>query len=93
MKHDDVIPILYEMAMAIGSEISLNPLLTRTLQRILYFTSFPVGIICLDLPSAEGADSDFLSVKHIDASNITIKLIIFGGFMAKGVGKRYPYAG
>ncbi|MBD9355249.1 putative bifunctional diguanylate cyclase/phosphodiesterase [Methylomonas albis] len=63
MKHDDVIPILYELAITIGSEVSLAPLLTRTLQRFLYFTSFPVGLICLDLPSAQDDDGAYLSVK------------------------------
>ncbi|MCQ8179725.1 EAL domain-containing protein [Methylomonas sp. SURF-1] len=77
MRHDDVIPVLYEMAMTIGGEISLKPLLTRTLQRLLYFTSFPAGFICLDLsPSATAGSAcldaallaaigDFQLIKHI----------------------------
>lgn len=62
MKPDEVIPILYEMALTIGNEVSLKPLLTRTLQRFLYFTSFPVGFICLDLPVSEQKPGDNLNV-------------------------------
>jgi diguanylate cyclase (GGDEF)-like protein/PAS domain S-box-containing protein len=36
------------MALVIGAEISLKPLLIRSLQRLLYYTSFPAGFICLD---------------------------------------------
>lgn len=90
MKHDDVLPILYEMAMTIGSEISLNPLLTRTLQRILYFTSFPVGIICLDLPDSAGvgeggvavtlnaAVGDYKLVKQVGESITLPSALLYG---------------
>jgi hypothetical protein len=53
MNQDQVIPILFEMAMTIGGEVSLGSLLTRTLQRLLYYTSFPAGFICLDLASPD----------------------------------------
>ena len=45
--------MLYDLAVTIGSEISLKPLLTRTLQRLLYHTSFSAGFICLDVPACE----------------------------------------
>ncbi|HCI14646.1 MAG: diguanylate cyclase [Gallionellales bacterium GWA2_60_142] len=48
MERDDILPVLYDMAVTIGSEVSLKPLLTRTLQRLLYYTSFPAGFVCLD---------------------------------------------
>jgi len=66
MPRDDILPILYEMALVIGGEISLKPLLTRTLQRLLYHTSFPAGFICLDLPLPSGDENEIQSVK-IDA--------------------------
>ncbi len=50
MERENILVILYEMAMAIGGETRLKPLLTRTLQRLLYHTSFPAGFVCLDLP-------------------------------------------
>ncbi|AEG00540.1 putative bifunctional diguanylate cyclase/phosphodiesterase [Methylomonas methanica] len=62
MKRDEVIPILYEMALTIGGETSVDPLLTRCLQRLLYYTSFPAGFICLDLPKADTDGMDFLTV-------------------------------
>jgi signal transduction histidine kinase/DNA-binding response OmpR family regulator len=45
MKREQILSILYEMAIVIGGETSLNPLLTKTLQRLMYHTSFPVGMI------------------------------------------------
>lgn len=50
MKSQLILPVLYEMSLAIGGETSVRPLLTKTLQKLLYFTSFPAGFICLDLP-------------------------------------------
>ncbi|MDD2685912.1 MAG: EAL domain-containing protein [Gallionella sp.] len=57
MKSKLILPVLYEMSLAIGGETSLQPLLTRTLQRLLYFTSFPAGFICLDLPENPATDT------------------------------------
>jgi diguanylate cyclase (GGDEF)-like protein/PAS domain S-box-containing protein len=50
MDRDDILPVLYDLVVTIGSEISVKPLLTRTLQRLLYHTSFSAGFICLDAP-------------------------------------------
>ncbi|MGE5491885.1 MAG: putative bifunctional diguanylate cyclase/phosphodiesterase [Actinomycetota bacterium] len=50
-QHDGILPVLYDLALVIGGEVSLKPLLTRCLQRLLYYTSFPAGFVCLDLPS------------------------------------------
>ena len=63
MPRNDILPILYEMALVIGGEISLQPLLTRTLQRLLYHTSFPAGFICLDLPPPGGDVNETQPVK------------------------------
>lgn len=48
--------VLYDMAITIGSEISLGTLLTKTLQRFLYHTGFPAGMICSTLASASQQD-------------------------------------
>jgi diguanylate cyclase (GGDEF)-like protein/PAS domain S-box-containing protein len=53
MSRDDVLPVLYDLVVTIGSENSLKPLLTRTLQRLLYHTSFSAGFISLDVPDCE----------------------------------------
>ncbi len=42
--------VLYDLAMIIGGEVQLRPLLTKSLQRILYHTSFPVGLVFLEPP-------------------------------------------
>ncbi len=49
-----ILTILYEMSMSIGSEVSVKPLLTKTLQQLLYHTSFPAGLVFLDLPPDNG---------------------------------------
>ncbi len=74
MNRDEVIPILYEMALTIGGEISVGPLLTRTLQRLLYYTSFPTGFICLDLPTSDDTDAPVLTTT-LDAAVGDYKLI------------------
>jgi diguanylate cyclase (GGDEF)-like protein/PAS domain S-box-containing protein len=56
MSRNDVLPVLYDLVVTIGSENSLRPLLTRTLQRLLYHTSFSAGFICLDVPDCDCRD-------------------------------------
>ena len=63
MRREQILQVLYEMAMVIGGEVSLKPLLTRTLQRLLYHTSFPAGFVCLELPPASGATDGLLEVQ------------------------------
>lgn len=62
MEQENILPVLYDLVVTIGSEISLKPLLTRTLQRLLYHTSFSAGFICLDVPSCQ-KDSGLIEVK------------------------------
>ncbi len=50
MNREEILAILYEMALTIGGEVNLHPLLTRTLQKLLYHTSFPCGMVFLDTP-------------------------------------------
>ena len=66
MEREEILPVLYDLAVTIGSEISLKPLLTRTLQRLLYYTSFPAGFICLDIPPCDHTKSDISA--QIDAA-------------------------
>jgi len=54
-QYDGILPVLYDLALVIGGEVSLKPLLTRCLQRLLYYTSFPAGFVCLDPLTAGGA--------------------------------------
>jgi diguanylate cyclase (GGDEF)-like protein/PAS domain S-box-containing protein len=54
MQHQDILPVLYDLSVTIGGEIKLKSLLTRTLQRLLYHTSFSAGFVCLDMPPCTG---------------------------------------
>jgi diguanylate cyclase (GGDEF)-like protein/PAS domain S-box-containing protein len=55
MPTQQILPVLYDLSVTIGGEIKLKPLLTRTLQRLLYHTSFSAGFICLDMPPRGGS--------------------------------------
>ncbi len=57
MERNNILPVLYDLVVTIGSEISVKPLLTRTLQRLLYHTSFSAGFICLDVPACGKDDA------------------------------------
>ena len=67
MEHSYILSILYEMALAIGGEVSVKPLLTRMLQRLLYHTSFPAGFVCIGKPFPE-VDSVGMIEVRIDAA-------------------------
>ncbi|MCC6134328.1 MAG: diguanylate cyclase, partial [Gammaproteobacteria bacterium] len=54
MNRERILAILYDLALTLSSEVRLRPLLTRTLQRLLYHTSFPAGAVFLDLPPGPG---------------------------------------
>jgi PAS domain S-box-containing protein len=47
MNREKILAILYEMACVIGGEVRLRSLLTKTLQRLLFHTSFPCGMALL----------------------------------------------
>lgn len=47
MNREQILSILYEMAIVIGGETRVQPLLTKTLQRLLFHTSFPCGMVLL----------------------------------------------
>ncbi|MFW9617661.1 EAL domain-containing protein [Aquabacterium sp.] len=50
MKREHVLPVLYDLTLTIGSEVHVQPLLGRVLQRLLFHTSFPVGVALLSEP-------------------------------------------
>jgi PAS domain S-box-containing protein len=67
MERDYLLSILYEMALVIGGEVSVKPLLTKTLQRLLYHTSFPAGFVCLGAPFVAADDAGMVEAR-IDAA-------------------------
>lgn len=54
MNREQIMSVLYDIALVIGGEVSVRPLLTKTVQRLLYHTSFPTGLVCLDVPDGGG---------------------------------------
>ncbi|MBI5006620.1 MAG: PAS domain S-box protein [Nitrosomonadales bacterium] len=67
MEHSYILSILYEMALVIGGEVSVKPLLNKTLQRLLYHTSFPAGFVCLQMPSGARGSAELTEI-HLDAA-------------------------
>ncbi len=53
LNQQQALVILYDLAQTIGSELHIKPLLTRTLQRFMYHTGFPVGLLFSNLEAAE----------------------------------------
>ncbi len=47
MKREQILNVLYDLATATGSEVSVEPLLTKALQRLLYHTGYPCGLVLL----------------------------------------------
>ena len=48
MNKEHIPYVLYDLALTIGSEVRLVPMLTRTLQRLLFHTGFPMGLVLMD---------------------------------------------
>ncbi|MDD3355096.1 EAL domain-containing protein [Zoogloea sp.] len=57
MNREHILAILYDLTMVIGSETKTRPLLTKTLQRLLYHTSFPTGVVLLTAQDSGSAPS------------------------------------
>jgi hypothetical protein len=45
MNRELILSILYDLSLTIGGEVGLGSLLRKTLQRFLYHTSFPAGVV------------------------------------------------
>src|SRR5574343_1848012 len=45
MNREQILSILYDLSLTIGRELNLDGLLKSTLQRMLFHTSFPVGVV------------------------------------------------
>jgi len=47
MKREHILAVLYDLTLTIGGEVRLEGLLTKLLQRLLFHTSFPTGLVLL----------------------------------------------
>ncbi|MBP6645302.1 MAG: PAS domain-containing protein [Burkholderiaceae bacterium] len=61
MNREHILSVLYDMTLTIGGEGRLNVLLTKVLQRFLYHTSFPVGLVLERRIDAQGKVSMVLA--------------------------------
>ncbi len=66
MQKQDILPVLYDLSLTIGDQINLKSLLTSTLQRLLFHTSFSAGFISLNIP--DESDSNPFPPISIDAA-------------------------
>jgi signal transduction histidine kinase/CheY-like chemotaxis protein len=93
MNREYILSILYDLTLTIGSEIQLDRLLTRVLQRFLYHTGFPAGLVLLghgaggaNQPPATGQTQrqlaavvgDYLLMEHL-GETLTLPLALVSG--------------
>ncbi len=48
MNREHILGVLYDLSLTIGSEVSLKPLLDKTLQRMLHHSGYPCGLVLLN---------------------------------------------
>ena len=49
MNRENVLSVLYDLSLTIGGELEVGALLRKTLQRLLFHTAFPAGVVLVDL--------------------------------------------
>jgi len=47
MKREHILSLLYDLTLTIGGEVRLDALLTKVLQRLLFHTAFPAGVMLM----------------------------------------------
>ncbi|MDH5369347.1 MAG: PAS domain S-box protein, partial [Gammaproteobacteria bacterium] len=56
MNREQILQILYEMALVTGGETHVKPLITKTLQRLLYHTAFPCGVFISGITKSKSGE-------------------------------------
>jgi diguanylate cyclase (GGDEF)-like protein/PAS domain S-box-containing protein len=97
MRREQILPVLYEMALVIGGETSLNSLLLHTVQRLLYYTSYPAGFVCLELPKEDAPDGMLLArldavVGDYELAQSSGQVLQFPAALLRGYGQRQEEA-
>jgi len=64
VNREQALAVLCDLAFTVGGEVSVAPLLTRTLQRFLYHTGFPAGLMVTTGGVAEVVIGDFRLAGH-----------------------------
>ncbi|MDP2827669.1 MAG: hypothetical protein Q8O37_03595 [Sulfuricellaceae bacterium] len=57
MNREHILSVLYDLTLTVGGEVRLDALLTKVLQRLLYHTSFPVGLVLLEQAAVDNGIS------------------------------------
>lgn len=73
MNRDQILQILYEMALITSGEKRAESLITKTLQRLLYHTSFSGGLFISDIKKADNTLCKSYIEKVIGCSNLSEK--------------------
>lgn len=60
LNRDQILQILYEMALVTGGETHVEPLILKTLQRLLYHTSFSCGVFISGVDEVESGKHEYI---------------------------------
>lgn len=56
--NDRALAVLYDLVTVIGGEVAVQPLLVKTLQRLMYHTGMPVGLLLTEIPAEVAASAN-----------------------------------
>lgn len=80
MNQEQILQVLYEMALVTSSETKVESLIIKTIQRLLYHTTFPCGLFLSDIKN-NGDDID-----------VYIEEVIGGGILRNYKGRRLIFS-
>lgn len=80
MNHEQILQVLYEMALVTSSETKVEPLIIKTMQRLLYHTAFPCGLFLSDIKN------------NVDTVDVYVEEVIGGGTLQNYKSKRLTLA-
>ena len=73
MNREKILSILYDISLVTGGETRVDPLLSATLQKFMYHTSFQCGLFLSQIESAENSHFQALLEKAICSSQLADK--------------------
>ncbi|MBP5985617.1 MAG: PAS domain-containing protein [Azonexus sp.] len=62
MNREQILSVLYDLSLTIGGEVDVLSLLRKTLQRLLFHTSFPAGVVLVEVQDSEFGTSATLEM-------------------------------
>ena len=73
MNREDILQILYELALVTGGETHVKPLVTKTLQKFLYHTAYPCGVFLSGIEESTNKTFDATLERVIGCSTLLEK--------------------